>query len=250
MSIKEGELIKIQFRLSKIFKIIDAFSNKIIDDAVVDIVGEKTAVLSKKNGFYVFSNLENREYTVNISCKGFKEKTVTFFPDGDSEIAQLIMLIPSDEAKMRVLFGTLKEGRKKAALKKFYYAVCVKEFSVTISGNFKKEDSFIKIQAYDKIFLEGRMFATENNEKEVITLGSYDFIGKKYKTENNASNDISIGETAYLLFEGETDENSCFEIYIPKIFGYDSFEMLFILGEKSCQLEIGKKDEIKVNVRS
>lgn len=251
LSIKEGDFIIIQFKLSKIFKVIDAFSNKIIEDAFINVIGENVTVLNKKNGFYIFFNLDVKEYVAEVSCRGYKTRNITFTPNDEDESAELIMLVPSDENKMKTIKGTLKDGRKKLALKNFYYAICVKDFSVTISGKYQKDNDFIKVHSYEKLSLEGRMFVIESDEKSVITLGNYDFIGKKYKTKNTISNDIMVGETAFLLFEGKTDQNSAFEISVPKTFLDDKFEMIFIINEKSSKIEFDNKknSDIKVVVK-
>jgi len=190
---------------------------------------------------------------VRISCIGFEDKIVTFYiadESDDFKDNELIVLIPKDDQKTKKIRGSFRVSNKKAPNRNFYYALCLKEYTVIVSEKIKKNDNFIKLQVYDNLFFEGRKFVIDNYDKGILTLGNYDFIGRKYKVKDKFEDGLDFGQKAFLLFEGKTDKNSNIEIVIPNILQKEEFEILFVYRSKSCRVNAIINKEIKINLGS
>lgn len=235
--------MQIQFIVSKIWKVIDIFTGKPIQNAKVHILNTKIKGLEKGNGFYVFYNLIPNTYEMIISAEGYDTKTVLFEVKEEAlDEPSLISLIPRGVEGIQKLYGYLECNGELAKNTVFYYSLCCQEYQKRISTNVQTGNDTIRLQVYDDISLEGRKFAVED-VPGIYTLGRYDYVEKKYKMKEQTKEEMEMGFFAYLLFEEETDETGQFEILFPRyLIQTEEAEILFFLGNHMISKKVTKDD--------
>ncbi|MFI3174330.1 MAG: hypothetical protein R3Y53_03895 [Bacillota bacterium] len=233
--------MKIQYKLSKVFKVIDIFSGKVLDN--VNVTSDKATFLVKGNGFYIAQNLENGVYETTFSLHGYEDKTLAFQIEESTEavVEQLISLIPAKKELIYKQEGQLKNHKNKV----LYYTLCCQEYKKRITLDGEEGTNILRLQMPEReeSALEGRYFAIENG-KNVHTLGKYNFVKNAHTVKETLKESIPVGKFAYLLFETATNEKGEFTLLLPKHLMSEGENSIFIYVDGKTKLIPLTKKEI------
>lgn len=210
--------MQISYKLSKIFKVIDIFSGKILDGVYISC-NKNVLFLNKGNGFYISQNLEKTTYEICFKCEAYETKNITFdITETDLDLEeQLVSLVPSNSDLIFLLKGKFLSDKNVSFQNiSFYYTLCVMEYRKRIIVDGENGSNVLRIQIMEEeLSLEGRKFAVENGA-DVYTLGKYNYVDNRHTVKNCLVEHIPVGKFAYLLFECSTNEAGEFSLTLPK----------------------------------
>lgn len=250
------ETMKIKYTLSKACKVIDGFSGKPLEDAVVTLESMMTCgtpqtgaglnyrFKKKGNGFYIAIDLEDREYRGRAECHGYERQSFSFKANEEDPEILLITMIP-DHADNRIdLTGIMKKSGKKAKDFSFFYSIDCDEYRRRVSSEVKAEGKKIRLHSYQEDSLEGRKFAVEA-VSGIYTLGNFDYVDKEYKLCQAVRKEIEMGDFVHLLLQGRTDENGLFHIGLPRHITKSQTDIIFFSQNKNCRVTLDLKKRKK-----
>lgn len=230
--------MQINYRVSKVYKLIDIFTNKIILDANVIIKGSNIKALGKNDGFYLFCNLPEGNYEIIISAKGYKDlKTKLEIKSNETPLMELIELEPEEnlgKAQDRIVL----EGKLVKSEKKFDYCIIRKDTMYRVIKACSKGEDLLYLKFSQNISLEYRNIIIEG-VPEIYTIQSYDFSKNAYVLDRELEKDIEAGENVYLSSKGITDKNGNYNIVAHKDFTDKNgiCNIIFVVGTKQIKKE-------------
>lgn len=206
-----GEAVVIKYEMSKLVKLVDAFTGKSVEKAKI-LLHEKNRFMDKGNGFYVAINLENGLYDAKIQANGYILKQVDI-EVSENDSVQLIMLTPNRKIDMLQVPVQLNCPEVPVHKIDIFYTIDTPDLKRIITANVQVNDKEIKLQNNIFLSLEGRKIGFASGD--VLQLGELSYSNGKYNLSGEIREGIPMGASCNLLLETQTDEKGLAILEIP-----------------------------------
>ncbi|NLT95943.1 MAG: hypothetical protein GXW85_10550 [Clostridia bacterium] len=212
----------IQKKVSLVFQLIDDYTEKSVVTARVRESTGCCQAINKRDGYYVFINLEPKEYIFTIEAPNFLKVTKKI----DLALAQEPVII-----KVRLQHGVFsnllnnatrilgrldnKTGQPQAN-HSFMLAVISKANNLRLVEDAKKGSTKIKVYGGDKYSLEGRKLLIAEKEKySFIEIEGYDPEEDCFRLNQPLDLNYKTGAVLYHSWQMETNHKGEFMLPIP-----------------------------------
>lgn len=213
--------LKLINRLSASILVINSMTKKPINNAIISHNGRVGGYISKGEGYYVYTNLENYVYKFKVACPGFL--TESFEVDlkennGSNHICKMYYSVDSAKSltvNKPVALVTLNGKPLINTSIKFIQENKVPALRVT--KNTEKSSKFIELNCdYDNGFLY-QSYTYENNEKELVII-NYDPEKNSYILEEKIDEDLKLSTLLKPLWNISTNEDGMLVIPMSDFF--------------------------------
>lgn len=250
-------LCTIRQRASLVIKLIDDYTGNPIKDAKLEIIDYESKPINKKDGYYIFTNLDDGIYGVLIKAENRLNQRIKveiyegFAKEGILKIRMKQKVKSPLIRNVTSLLLCFEDDKNRPIIDKEVKVVYEEsKHSNRIIEKAQKNSTYIKLYTTDQEKLEGKEFIIKNiNSKEKCVIESFDPIEKTLKLKNFLDSILEVGTSLYPVWRGRTDEEG--KCIIP--FSYSIEDQLeininILLNEKNIEDSI-KIYKGKVNIK-
>lgn len=233
---------RIRRRVSLVLMLIDDFNNKVIlgSNARLWIPGAK-APIRKAEGYYVFSNLEDRQVRIFIEAGLYESRTLQIKLDSEGYTFLKVRMTPNRSYPVPK-DTTCVEGR--AAPGSTVRIVCLEDsrplkliYDYERGGSDSKKISIYHQETTD---IEGKVLYIENGKSGAEffrVLQRQEKSGDYTLEQPLTANYKKIGTTVYLVYSGTADEKGVFFLPISNLPRETNRFLCEASGERTIRLE-------------
>lgn len=233
-------------QLSATFLIINAMTKSPINNAIISCNGKPGGYISKGNGYYIYTNLENYNYSFEISCQGFVSQEFQVDINDKSEINVICLMYYSVESanllSVNKPVGLATLGDVPIANADL---LIVQEDKVAALRVTKTTDNtkYIELNSdYNRAFLyQSYVYGTDLQDE--IFIEDYDDNKKAYVTKEDIDKKIDISSLIKPAWHITTDEKGRFVFPVSDVFSTNDTVNFSVKYENSTiSVQVNKSD--------
>jgi len=250
----------IQKKASLVFQLHDDYTEKPVLTARVRENRGGYQAINKRDGYYVFINLEPMEYTFTIEAPNFLRVIKKVDLSVSQEQVIIKVRLQHDVSSNLLnnatrIYGCLKDSLGQPLVNQhFNVAVLSKANNLRLVEDVKKGSTSIKIYGGDRYFLEGRKLLVMEKEKYAfIEVEIFDTEQDCFRLNQAISSGFKTGATLYYSWQLETNKKGEFLLPIPlTLINEDkTIKLKFFIGPNVINEELKVKlgDSNRLNVK-
>jgi len=253
--IKVGTIRK---RASVIFYLVDDFFGKAVKTANISVSGQDLPFVNKQDGYYVFPNLPQGNYTFTIQAPNYLS-TERSCPVSEDQPAIIQINMQHDTSSRLIdditrIKGTLTDKNGNLLKNEIIEVVVISPATyVRLVEDVSKGQDKVKLYSEKGYQLEGKLFFISGEKNsESIRICKYDQENDFCLIENKLKNKYNSGTQLYAMWELKTDNSGEFILPLPISFnnGAIASEIKVLQGKKAghenVDLVAGKISNVKI----
>ncbi|OEF97128.1 carboxypeptidase-like regulatory domain-containing protein [Desulfuribacillus alkaliarsenatis] len=248
---------QVSHKASVVFYILDSYTGYPVTHASIQIADiPLRPYVNKKDGYYVFTNLESTDYTFVIEADSYMKVTrkvnvgeqappvlpIHLQHRSDSKLIQDTTRI---ELKLRDQQHKPIEVGKEILVALLSHSVCARAIEDTAA-----DETHLPIYSNQGHALVGKQWLIHRGDNQIEVVKIIDYVSKegRYTIEKPLASPLEIGTLLYPAWSLLTDEQGVVLLPLPKTFIQEEVELYIYIDEsyqkQQVKLQPGRKSEI------
>lgn len=238
--------MKVINKASIVFSLIDNYNKAPLTNCIIKCNGKNGSYLKKRDGYYIFLNLEDGHYDFEFSCEGFMPEHYSVDLKDDKELVKAVISFNYKIDNIfvfnmnKVVFN-LKDNDKPLINADVKVQLDTKVTFLRVIEPIKKGSNLIKINSDFNTRLMFQEYYYSKKPDFKVVFSSYDRDNLAYENQINADKDIAPDGLLYPIWHFKTDSRGSFVLPINPVF--------ILKDEVDLTLNINNKD-IKIKTKT